>query len=206
MKTTDLEEDTIMTTSPRMLRCCALVLALSIAGTPAAVAQRDDLAEHPGFVDGSRLAELIPTDLEQVEVVEVNLAGPLLDAITPLLNEQDPGVGKIVNELRGVTAVVASGLDEATSARARALVDEMAGDLERDGWQRLVRVREKGGRTLVLLHYSGQTLDGLTVLGSQEREVTFVNIAGVIDLASISRLGTSMNLPGLDEAAKAVEE
>jgi hypothetical protein len=195
-----------MTTSNRILRCCTLVLVLSIAVGPAAVAQRDDLAEHPGFVDGSRLAGLIPTDVEQVEVVEVNLAGPLLDAITPLLNEQDPGVGKIVDELRGVTAVVASGLDEATSARARALIDEMAGDLERDGWQRLVRVREKGGRTLVLLHYSGQTLDGLTVLGAQANEVTFVNIAGVIDLASISRLGASMNLPGLDEAAKAVEE
>ena len=33
-----------------------------------------------------------------------------------MLNQEEPGLGEIVNELLGITAVVASGLDEAAKA------------------------------------------------------------------------------------------
>lgn len=182
-----------------------VALAAMVAAGPA-FAQRGSLSGHAGYVDGSRLADVIPLDREEVEIVEVNLAGPLLRALTPMLNQEEPGLGEIVNELMGITAVVASGLDEKTTLQARDIIDGIARELQQSGWERLVRVREQDSRTLVFLHYSGDAVDGLTVLGFEGESVTFVNIAGMIDLASLSKLGETMNLPGLEEAAKAAQE
>ena len=182
----------------------ALGVTLALALAPA-FAQKQGLSAHPGYVDGSFLSDLVPDDLEGVEVVEINIAGPLLAALSPMLNSEDENLGAVVNQLRGITAVVASGLDEATSAKARTFVSEISAKLQREGWERLVRVREKGARTFVFLHYDGEAVDGLTVLSYEDDEVTFVNIAGTIDLATLSELGDSMDLPGLDEAVDAVE-
>lgn len=188
--------------TPKSLRILlALGITASLALAPA-LAQKQRLSAHPGYVDGTVLSDLIPDDIEGVEITEVNLAGPLLDGLSSALNQENEELRTVVTQLRGVTAVIASGLDEATTKRARDFVTDLSARLQSEGWERLVRVREKGARTFVFLHYAGEAVDGLTLLSYEGNEVTFVNIAGLIDLGTLSDLGQRVGVEGLGELAE----
>jgi hypothetical protein len=175
----------------------ALLLGLSLALPAAAL---DAEAEsHPGYVDGRAMATLVDELPEDTEVVEITLSGSFLRSLTRRMLNQDPEVGELLQEVVSINAVILSGLDEASSDKARDEAGRLAAVLEDRGWERIARMREKGSQTGVYVRYGDdESVAGVTVLGYEKREAVFVNIAGRLDLARLAALGSAMDLPGLD--------
>jgi hypothetical protein len=181
----------------------ALGLALA-AWSPARSAPR-----HPGLIDLQAFKELAGAD---DEITEINLGRELLGALATGM--EDPAAARLLEGIVSVRAVVI-GLADADQGRpmaervrgARELVEGTTSRLLKDGWEALVRVREKTSSVSVLtLASSAQgKIDGLAVLvvdlgdgDSGKAEIVFANIAGTLDMAQMRRLSNGLELPGLD--------
>lgn len=175
-----------------------LVLCAALSAGPAVVA-----ADRParGLVDGSPFSEF--ADLG-VEVVEIHVPSALLAAISRGMQD-DPDAASVISRLDAVEAVIVGfgeNPDPKVVERARDLVQRTEKRLAREGWERVVRIREAGDMMNVFVLGDGEMVDGLVVVGFEsgegENEMIFANIAGRIDLAQIGALGESFDIPGLE--------
>jgi hypothetical protein len=74
--------------------------------------------------------------------------------------------------------------------------------LLKKNWVRLAKVRDGSEQVSVLILNDETSIRGLTVMVSDSGpggSFVFANVAGLIDLAAIQRLGEQMNIPGLDQ-------
>jgi hypothetical protein len=170
-----------------------VVAALSI---PVGVADsaHDEL---PGFVDGSGFLELAGRD---AGTVEVNLHGALLRALLAW----DPELKELVSGLESIHAVILDVERRDSYEKVKDLMHRTERKLLDRGWERLARVRDAETNVTVLVLNDEETVQGLVVMvgGDDEGELVFANIAGVIDLAGIARLGETLEIPGLDQVGE----
>ena len=94
---------------------------------------------------------------------------------------------------------------------ARKLVADTSTKLLGDGWEALVRVRERDSLVSVLTRSSGREgeLLGLAVMALEqgggedeppdEGQLVFVNIAGRFDLSELGRIAEGLDIPGLED-------
>jgi hypothetical protein len=179
---------------PNRFHACALgviLLAGVFAAGPLEAGQR---SRPPGFVDGSILIDLAGED---ALTVEISLHGALLKAITGA----DPELKNLAGGLESIQAVILDLEETPSSSKIREQVEEIQKELRRQGWQRLARVKEAGAVINVLVLNDEETIQGLVVLvvDESDQQVIFANVAGVLDLAAIERLGEEMDIPGLDD-------
>ncbi len=167
------------------------------AAMPAAAQITPEIAKHPGFVDGSSFSSF--GDREAVKVTEISIAGPVITALSRRMLSTNPEAAQALNEIVAVHAVILEDLEDPERTAAREQVFRLAKRLADTGWQRIARVREADSRVEVLVRYEGETrVAGLTVLIAEAQEVTFVNLVGSIDLASLAVISEAIDLPGLD--------
>ena len=176
-----------------------VLVGLIFLAMPTARAGDSDSSRIPGFIDGSAFADLAD---EGSKIVEVNITAPLLKALSRAApSEEGEDAGEMLRQLQSISAVIVD-LDKnpARIDRAAKLVREMESRLKREGWERLARVREKDQKVGVFVRNDEKVIDGLVVLvlDQDEGQVVFANIAGVIDLARIGKLGEKLKVPGLD--------
>ena len=181
----------------------ALVLA---AAGGAAFAQDAEVRRHPAFVDGSAFVDLAG---ENGELVEVSIGPALLNAIVSGDGKQGAGELSALSGLKGIYAyVVGLENDPVRTEKARKLAADIEAKLVREGWERVVRVRDKGERVNVFTkpgRAGERKVDGLVVLVFEDggegegSEVVFCNLVGTIDLAKLGAISESMNVPGLDQ-------
>jgi hypothetical protein len=177
------------------LAACALLLLQG----PAVLAAEAGAAGVRGQVDGSAFGKLAGEDSD---LVEIHLGPTLLGAIARGAKD-DPEAALLLAGLRSVTAYIV-GLegDPERTGKAAKLMQDMEGRLQREGWERLAHVREKGERVNVFVLGGDGTVEGLVVLVLErdEGQVVFVNIAGTLDLAKLDDIGDALDLdvPGLD--------
>jgi hypothetical protein len=135
--------------------------------------------------------------------IEVNVTGPLLRLVAEMTREDEPEFAEMLRRLRGVHV-----RQYALSAARPDIHQRVAGftqNLQRAGWQTLVRVREPEQDVSILLRPVDDGLDGLVVMVLKRGidEATFVTIDGRIDPAHIGRLGRQFNVPALEQAGNA---
>jgi hypothetical protein len=183
----------------------ALLVTVMVAPPAHGADERSETPRSKGFVDGSAFAGLVDDD---ATVVEVNLKGPLLQALSRIDTEKG-GVGEFLRNLESITAYVVDleGSEEIVGKATR-MVRDVETRLDRAGWERLARVRERDESINVFVRNDEKIIDGLvvTILDRGERQVVFVNIAGIIDLARLAELGTVLSVPGLDAIGGAAVE
>lgn len=153
-----------------------------------------------GVVDGRAFADLAR---DEDSVVEVHLSGALLSTLASA-DSKDEGFGAFLRGLRSIEAyIVELGSDSARLERAERLVRDTEAKLDRQGWERIARVREKSSNVNILVRHDEPFIDGLVILvvDRESGDVVFANIAGRIDLARLGDLGRVVNLPGLDSLA-----
>lgn len=131
--------------------------------------------------------------------VEVNLRGAILRLVAEASRNDEPEFASMVDDLRGIF-VRQYALSSARSS-APGQIRELARSFERDGWETLVRVRDDGEDVFIYLDTSGDVINGLVVmsLDEEEDEATFVTIDGRIDPAQIGRLGSTFDVPELED-------
>ena len=111
----------------------------------------------------------------------------------------DPELADVLSKLK-LVRVQKFALEERDAKDVEAKVDDMAKKLEKDGWMRVVRVREDADHVHVYFKITDGLLQGITVMAIEDRDTAaFVNIVGEIDPEQIGRLGAKFNIDELHD-------
>lgn len=185
-----------MITPKRTGRLLGIVTA-TILATGIASAVDPETARLPGYVDGSPFLELATED---GEVVEISLPRSIIGMFCGTASDEEPDVSDVACGLEWIGAVVVGMDDESANGKeARKLVERTEKSLLERGWERLARVQEEGEVIKVLMLPSGKRVLGLVVLGVEEDQIIFANVAGDVDMAKLRELGDTMDIPGLED-------
>ncbi len=185
--------------SARIVSPIAILAAVVSVGVSPALAGDRDRDRHRGYVDGSEFAGLAEEDSL---LVEVSLSGSLLKMVAKAVGNEVGEAADLLSDIVSIHAVVV-GIEE-NADRARRMVGEMGDHLTGSGWDRLAQVREDDVHVMVFaLPADDGAIDGLTVMVSERSEDTlvFANIAGRIDLELVAKLGSGLDIPGLEHLA-----
>ncbi len=170
------------------------VLCAVLAAAPV-WAQAKDYSKVRGFVDKELFTDLVGEDDVQIEVW---LPGSLLQIVKAV----DPELGDLVEGLELAQALVVETEDEETARRLAERFRATETSLLRKNWIRLAKVKDGSEQVSVLILNDEETIRGLTVMVIDSGDFVFANVAGIIDLAAIQRLGEQMDIPGLDQLDK----
>ncbi|HEU4364289.1 MAG TPA: DUF4252 domain-containing protein [Candidatus Krumholzibacteria bacterium] len=154
------------------------------------------LRSQPGYVDFSMLDKL-----GQEAKVEVNLRDPMLGLVGKFIGEDDPELKDLLAGLKLVRVRVYAVTPE-TIEKLLAAGSEASLRLDRDGWERIVRVRDEGEHVDVYFKPSRNTewIEGVLVIAvGEDDEAAFVNIVGTIRPEDVSRIGDHLDIDGMDK-------
>ena len=172
----------------------AMVLVAALAAGPI-WAESKDYTKVLGFVDKAAFTDLVGEDDVQIEVW---LPGSLLQIVKAV----DPELGDLVSGLELAQALVVETDDENTASKLAERIRSTESALLKKNWIRLAKIKDGNEHVTVLILYDEDTIRGLTVMvndSGPDGSFVFANIAGVIDLAAIQRLGEQMDIPGLNQ-------
>ena len=133
------------------------------------------------------------------QTVDVNLDERLMRLASRVFDEKDPDereVKKLVAGLKGI--YVKSFEFDADGQYTEADLETIRTQLKGPGWTRLVNVTsKKEGMVEVYVLFSGDVVNGMAVLHTDDRELTVVNIAGPVDLDKLAKIEGNLGVPEL---------
>ena len=152
--------------------------------------------EKPGYIDFAKFG----LGAGKEPTVEVNLRGPMLKLAAAASDDDDPGLNAMLSGLDAIFVRTYAMEDNSPAAFEKA-ISSISQYMQQNGWETIVKVREKDERAHIAIKMEGDNVVGLTVVAMDEKDsddgIVFVNIVGAIDLAQIGRLSHHMNL-GVD--------
>jgi hypothetical protein len=183
--------------------CAAASLLLASAGI--AQAQRglsqEELERQPGFVDFGDIWEWSDGD----EEVEIHLTQPLLGVAGSFMRGEDPELADLILDLH-LVRVNQFTFNRRDEDAVRGFIDDTGRRLRRDGWDNIVKVRERDERVNVFVKLDGDGQDpaetflsGLCILVVDGDESTFVNVVGRFRLEDVARVGNQFDIPYAQE-------
>ena len=183
--------------------CAAAALLLASAGI--AQAQRglsqEELEREPGFVDFGDIWEWSDGD----EEVEIHLTQPLLGVAGSFMRGEDPELADLILDLH-LVRVNQFTFNRGDEDAVRDFIDDTGRRLRRDGWDNIVKVRERDERVNVFVKLDGDGQDpaetflsGLCILVVDGDESTFVNVVGRFRLEDVARVGNQFDIPYAQE-------
>ena len=141
------------------------------------------------------------------EFVEVNVTTSLVSLATKFLEKDDPDVAQVLKGLQMIRVnVVGVGDDNRADIEAR--VQGIRKDLEAKGWERIVKVQEKGQDVGVYLKTQNKdTVQGVVVVVMDgKKEAVFVNVVGDIKPEQLSMLGDKLHIDPLKKIGIKIEK
>lgn len=164
-----------------------LVLGLGIGGVQA---QQHRLEQEPGYVDLSSVAGWFDTEPSR----EVNIRGALLRLVAEASRYEDPELSRMLFKLKAIQVrgfPLRSSQFESISRRTA----DITRQLESQGWDTVVRVRDRHEHVDMFVKVQGEAIAGMVVMVVEpgDDETVFVNIVGDIDPEQIGRLGHKFN-------------
>jgi Domain of unknown function (DUF4252) len=136
------------------------------------------------------------------KTVEVNMDASTLGFVGNFLsaNKKDEADAKrIIGKLKGI--YVRSLEFDQPGQYNQGDIEALRKQFDGAGWQKMVDVREKGSggeNAGVYIRTDGKEMSGLVVLSFEPKEVTIVNIVGVIDPAELRALGGKAGIPNIN--------
>jgi hypothetical protein len=169
--------------------------SLLAATITAALATSSLAAEEPGYID---IGQLLPSSNGQF--VEVNLSPALLKFAARIAKHHEPAAAEIVGDISRIRVNVVE-LDEANRAQTITKIEGVRANLEKQGWTRMVTVREKNDGDDVAVFAKmrdDENIHGLVVtVISRKGEAIFVNIVGNISADKIGALAEKYDIEPL---------
>lgn len=136
------------------------------------------------------------------DTVDVNLSEPMLHMAAGFMDQNDPKQADMKKIMAGLTGVhVRSFKFDKEGQYSAAEVNALRTQLLGAGWQSTVDVHSSktgGDNAGVFTRTDGKQLTGLVVLAFEPRQLTVVNISGVIDPAQIQGLSGKMGIPSFN--------
>jgi hypothetical protein len=183
-----------------LLRQTLLATAASAALALSAFAAPED---EPGYVD---IGELVPST--NGEFVEVNLSPALLKFASRVAKHHEPDAAELVGDIKHVRVNVV-GLDDTNRAATVEKIEAVRAKLEKQGWTKMVTVREKNGGDNVDVHVmqrGEEAIDGLVVTVLDKKgEAVFVNIVGNINADQIAQIADKFDIEPLRKVHLKIE-
>ncbi len=178
----------------RSLTRWTIVLAC-VAFTRPLLAQ-DDLSQVPGYVDFSELT----SQFGEAPTLEVNIKGQLLKLVAEASREDDPELADLLMELKAIQ-VRGYPLRRAQFRSMERRSQILAGQLEADGWETVVNLRDFGQYVDMYVKQNASAIEGmvLLVLDSEAGETVFINIVGNIDPQEMGRIGSKFTTAPLED-------
>jgi len=133
------------------------------------------------------------------ETVDVSIDERLIRLAAKAFDDKDPEEREIKKVITGVKGIYVKSFEfESDGQFAPADVETIRAQLRGPGWTRVVNVTsKKEGNVEVYLLMNGDQVGGLTVLSSEDRELTVVNIVGPVDLEKLAKLEGQFGVPEL---------
>jgi hypothetical protein len=179
----------------------AAVVGLALLAVTAWAGEEQDqeVRKLPGYVDFGPMASIFG---EEDATVEVFLEPNLLSMVAAVTQNSDPELSDMLRKLKQIR-VQTYKIGESRADKVEEKTTEVAKRLEGNGWQTVVRVRERRQeRTYVYMKWVDKKVQGLVVMNvnPHEDEASFVNIVGEIDPEQLGRLGHKFNIDALDDS------
>ncbi len=183
-----------------------IIAALLLGGATIAANAQDKTAKgkdkeaalrsEPGYVDFSMLDKL-----GQDAKIEVNLRDPMLGLVGKFISDEDEELRDLISSLKLVRVRVYQ-ITPTTVERLLAAGSETATKLDKDGWERIVRVRDDDEHVDVYFKPSSNAewIEGVLVIAlGDDDEAAFVNIVGTIRPEDVARIGEHFDVNGMDK-------
>ncbi len=170
-------------------------VAMLLAVTSSVWAAENIIENHPGYVDFSTLTALTSGE----PTVEISLKAPLLSMVTNLIRSEDEEAADFISRLLRVTVNVFE--NEATNQDVIAeSMEAISDDLDQQGWERVVRVREDDDHVDIYVRMSpdAELIHGLAVMVAGRTETVLVNIVGDISGNDLAALGRRFDIDQLE--------
>ena len=170
-----------------------LIALLLIAGSGVAARAQDSRLQLTGLDHLAAKAS---------QSVDVNIDEKLIRIALKVFSDNDPEEREVKKVVAGIKGIYVKRFEFETDGQYTAAdMETIRTQLRGPGWTRLVNVRsQKEGNLEVYLLMNGETVGGLTVLSSDLRELTVVNIVGPVDLDKLAKLEGQFGIPELDIA------
>lgn len=169
-------------------------IALSILwlGIPAASHAQDPAADTaPEFSGLEEKAD---------EVVKVNLWGRSLDQAKKVLGLRKNITKPVRSFMNGLTAVYRRTYRFRKGPATEDDVEPVHRKLAEDGWVPVIETQDRGKpeSLSVYSYHSGDEVTGMTVVSTDEDEVTVLKILGPVDFEALSVIGSGLGLPAMN--------
>lgn len=175
------------------LICLTLLVLVSVAG----VASAQDAARL-------NLDALKHLENGSAQTIDVNVDGRMLQLAIRVLSAgaaKNPDLAKIQDAVAGLKGVYVKSFEfNADNAYAAADLEQIRSQLRPGSWERMVGVRsQKDGQNVeVFTMFEGDRIGGLTVIATDVRHLTVVNIVGMVDLEKLMALQGSLGIPNVN--------
>jgi len=152
--------------------------------------------DHPGFVDFSTLSGFAGAE----PTVQISLKTPLLNMVTNLLKQEDEQAASFVSKLLRVNVKVFESNDVDINEIASSMA-VLADELDVQGWERVVRVREDENHVDIYFRLSedADLIYGIAIMAAEESETVLVNIVGDISVEDLGALARKFDIDELSE-------
>jgi hypothetical protein len=145
------------------------------------------------------------------ETVDINLDASLLQTAAKFFSSNKPEEAKVKDLIAGLKGIYVRSFEfNSDGAYTSEDINAIRAQLQAPGWVRMVGVQSKRDRESVEVFTlsQGEKFGGLAIIAAEPRELTVVNIVGVIDLEKLSRLEGQFGIPklGLEPAEKPKKE
>ena len=131
--------------------------------------------------------------------VKVSLEGSTLRLAAGFLSSDDPDDAKVKELVKGLKGIYVRSFEFSKAAQYSAAdVEAIRGQLRSANWKSIVEVHSKddGDNADIYVQEQGDHFNGVAIIAAEPRELTVVNIDGVIDLESLTKLSGSFGIPG----------
>ncbi len=174
-----------------------VICITAVVAIPMVMAADNGLSNHPGYVDFSTLTDRATGE----PTVEISLKAPLLAMMTNLIRAEDEMAADFVSKLLNVTVNVFKSEDIDVDNVSESMA-EIADNLDDQGWDRVVRVREDGDHVDIYMRLSESEdlIHGIAIMvASDDNETVMVNIVGDISGNDIAALGRRFDIDELSD-------
>ncbi len=180
-----------------------LLLGLLLAGViVSAPALAENLKKMPGYIDLSWIE--IPDDAEVIQ--DIDLSTVLIGVAADAEEAGDKELATALSMIKSIR-VKAFSTEHSSEGEIDSMIQEVRAQLKKNDWERLVYVKDDQETLTVNTKYRDGNMVGLMVVTHEAgEEVAFVNVVGDLDLATLMKLGLSMDELDLDELMDSLDQ
>ena len=160
----------------QILIACSLLVLLSACGITG------HRPSDPGYANYE-----LPGWTEADRVMTISLGPAILRMARWAVDDEDEEkLQGLLEEVRAVRVAIYE--MEGDNKRLRSRLKDTSQELQKKGWEVLVKVHEENEQTLVMSRMKNEVMTGIVVLVVDEEEMVFVNLMGNIDPARLGAI------------------